>query len=98
MAKYKKEEKQKAINLYIRYCKQTTRVIKELGYPNERHTLIRWYREYEEKGEEKDDRREEKKLSGLRTKSQALERIQAEYAKDEKRISREMHTILIMNA
>ena len=60
--------------------------------------MIRWYREYEEKGEEKDDRREEKKLSGLRTKSQALERIQAEYAKEEKRIRREMHTILIMNA
>ena len=36
MAKYTKEEKQKAIDLYIRYCKQATKVIKELGYPNER--------------------------------------------------------------
>ena len=58
MAKYTKEEKQKAIDLYIRYCKQATRVIKELGYPNKRHTLVSWYRKYEEKGEEKDDGRE----------------------------------------
>ena len=52
MAKYTKEEKQKAIDLYIRYCRQATKVIKELGYPNERHTLVNWYRGYEEKGEE----------------------------------------------
>ena len=32
MAKYTKEEKQKAIDLYIRYCRQATKVIKELGY------------------------------------------------------------------
>ena len=47
LAKYTKEEKQKAIDLYIRYCKQATKVIKELGYPNERHTLVSWYRGYE---------------------------------------------------
>ena len=52
MAKYTKEEKQKAIDLYIRYCRQATKVIKELGYPNRRHTLISWYKGYEEKGEE----------------------------------------------
>ena len=62
MAKYTKEEKQKAIDLYIRYCRQATKVIKELGYPNERHTLVNWYRGYEEKGEVKDDGREAKKL------------------------------------
>ena len=66
MAKYTKEEKQKAIDLYIRYCRQATKVIKELGYPNKRHTLVSWYRGYEEKGEVKDDGREEKKL-GERT-------------------------------
>ena len=38
MTKYTKEEK-KAIDLYIWYCEQTTKVIKELGSPNERHTL-----------------------------------------------------------
>ena len=27
----------------------------ELGYPNERHTLVNWYRGYEENGEVKDD-------------------------------------------
>ena len=63
MAKYTKEEKQKAIDLYIRYCRQATKVIKELGYPNKRHTLVSWYSGYEEKGEVKDDGREEKKLS-----------------------------------
>ena len=46
LAKYTKEEKQKAIDLYIRYCRQATLVIKELGYPNERHTLVSWYRGY----------------------------------------------------
>ena len=37
----------------------------------------------------------ENNQKGLRTKTQALERIQAEYAKEEKRIRQEMHTILI---
>lgn len=70
MAKYTKEEKQKAIDLYIRYCRQATKVIKELGYPNERHTLVSWYRGYEEKGEVKDDGREEKKLSHVYSEDQ----------------------------
>ena len=52
LAKYTKEESEKAIDLYIRYCRQATKVIKELGYPNERHTLVNWYRGYEEKDEE----------------------------------------------
>ena len=30
LAKYTKEEKQKAIDLYIRYCKQATKAIKNL--------------------------------------------------------------------
>ena len=62
MAKYTKEEKQKAIDLYINYCKRTARVIKELGYPNNRHTLVSWYSEYEKNGKVKDDGRKEKKL------------------------------------
>ena len=70
MAKYTKEEKQKAIDLYIRYCRQATKVIKELGYPNRRHTLISWYKGYEEKGEVKDDGREEKKLSHVYSEDQ----------------------------
>lgn len=70
MAKYTKEEKQKAIYLYIRYCKQATKVIKELGYPNKQHTLDSWYRGYEEKGEVKDDGREEKKLSHVYSEDQ----------------------------
>ena len=52
MAKYTKEESAKAIDLYIRYCRQATMVIKELGYPNWRHTLDSLYGGYEEKDEE----------------------------------------------
>ena len=63
MAKYTKEEKQKAIDLYIHYFKRTTRVIKELGYHNKRHTLVSWYSEYEKNGKVKDDGRKEKELS-----------------------------------
>ena len=70
MAKYTKEEKQKAIDLYIRYSKLATKVIQELGYPNERHTLVSWYRGYEEKGEVKDDGREEKRLSHVYSEEQ----------------------------
>lgn len=70
MAKYTKEEKQKLIDLYIKYCKRTTRVIKELGYPNERHTLVSWYREYKENGRVKDDGRKEKKLSQVYSEEQ----------------------------
>lgn len=70
LTKYTKEEKQKAINLYIKYCKRTTRVIKELGYPNERHTLISWYREYEKNGKVKDDGRKEKKFSQVYSEEQ----------------------------
>ena len=51
MVKNTKEEKQKAIDFDIRYCNQATKVIKELGYSNKRHTLVSWYRGYEEKGE-----------------------------------------------
>ena len=52
MVKNTKEEKQKAIDFYIRYCNQATKVIKELGYPNWRHTLDSLYGGYEEKDEE----------------------------------------------
>ena len=31
MAKYTKEEKQKAIDLYIRYCRQATLVLRNFG-------------------------------------------------------------------
>lgn len=71
LVKNTKEEKQKAIDFYIRYCNQATKVIKELGYPNKRHTLVSWYRGYEEKGEVKDDGREEKAVEDLINDSRA---------------------------
>ena len=45
--------------------------LKELGYPNKRHTLVSWYRGYEEKGEVKDDGREEKAVEDLINDSRA---------------------------
>ena len=81
MAKYTKEEKQKAIDLYIRYCRQATKVIKELGYPNKRHTLVSWYRGYEEKGEVKDDGREEKSLSHVYSEKQVKAQFRQDFSR-----------------
>lgn len=50
MASYSNEEKLKAVELYIKYDKRAIQTIIELGYPNERHTLTRWYKEYEATG------------------------------------------------
>ncbi len=38
---YSKEEREKAIRLYIKYGKCTTYEIRELGYPD-RKTLVKW--------------------------------------------------------
>ena len=46
---YSKEEREKAIKLYIKYGKCGADVIRELGYPD-RKTLVKWYRTYLEKG------------------------------------------------
>ena len=46
---YSKEERQKAVDLYIKYGKRAATVVRELGYPN-RHTLRLWYKEYKEEG------------------------------------------------
>ena len=46
---YSKEERQKAVDLYIKYGKRASAVIRELGYPD-RKTLACRYKEYEEQG------------------------------------------------
>ena len=46
---YSKAERQKAVDLYIRYGKRAAMVVSELGYPN-RHTLRLWYKEFKEEG------------------------------------------------
>lgn len=46
---YSKEEREKAIKLYIKYDKCAADVIRELGYPD-RKTLVKWYRTYVERG------------------------------------------------
>ena len=42
---YSKEDREKAIMLYIKYDKSAAAVIRELGYPD-RKTLACWYKEY----------------------------------------------------
>ena len=46
---YSKEEREKAIQLYIKYGKCAADVIRELGYPD-RKTLRNWYKTYLETG------------------------------------------------
>ena len=46
---YPKEQKLKAVLLYIQYCCSAAATIKELGYPD-RHLIRKWYLEYKEKG------------------------------------------------
>ena len=97
MAKNTKEEKQKSVDLYIKYCRQATKVIKELGYPDERHTLVRWYRGYEEKGEVKDDGREEKRLSHVYSEDQVHTAVSF-YIEHWKSLSRTLLPALIEKA
>jgi len=42
---YSREERMKAIRLYIKYNKSASDAIRELGYPD-RKTLRAWYRNY----------------------------------------------------
>ena len=46
---YSKAERQKAIDLYIKYGKRSATVVSKLGYPN-RHTLRLWHKEFKEEG------------------------------------------------
>ena len=52
---YSKEERQKAVDLYIKYGKRAATAIRELGYPN-RHTLRLWYKEFKEEGKLREGR------------------------------------------
>ncbi len=47
---YSYEDRMKAVKLYEKYGKRAAAVIHELGYPD-RHALVKWYREYIEKGD-----------------------------------------------
>lgn len=42
------DERMKAVKLYIQYDLSAAKVIRELGYPRNRHTLTNWYKEYKE--------------------------------------------------
>jgi putative transposase len=46
---YSKEEREKAVKLYIKYNKCAADVIHELGYPD-RNTLVKWYKIFKETG------------------------------------------------
>lgn len=43
---YYKEERKKAVDLYVQYDKQLSKTIKTLGYPLSRHTLRKWYYDF----------------------------------------------------
>lgn len=47
---YSKEQKLKAVLLYIKYGCRASATVRELGYPC-RHLIREWYLEYREKGE-----------------------------------------------
>lgn len=47
---YSREERMKAIELFIKYDKHTTKTVRELGYPSG-DTLVDWYKAYLEKQE-----------------------------------------------
>ncbi|VUX35294.1 Uncharacterised protein [Bifidobacterium longum subsp. infantis] len=42
MAKYSKEQRDRAVDLYVRYERCAADVIRELGYPS-RGALLSWY-------------------------------------------------------
>ena len=46
---YSVEERQKAVDLYLKYGRNAALAIRELGYPK-RHALMQWVREYEKTG------------------------------------------------
>lgn len=46
---YSLEERQKAVDLYLKYGRNAALTIRELGYPN-RHVLVQWVKEYEKTG------------------------------------------------
>ncbi len=51
---YSKEERKKAVDLYIQYNKQLSKTIRTLGYPSSRNTLRKWYYEFRDGYELKD--------------------------------------------
>lgn len=42
------DERMKAVKLYIQFDLSAAKVIRELSYPRNRHTLTNWYKEYKE--------------------------------------------------
>ncbi len=59
MPSYSSEEKKKADELYIKYDRRTTQTMKEIGYSENRHTLVKWYKEYQKNGKLSDIRTDE---------------------------------------
>ena len=48
---YSYEQRIKAVKLLIQYDMSYAAVVRELGYPNDVHSLRNWYKEYTEKGD-----------------------------------------------
>ncbi len=48
---YSYEQRIKAVELLIQYDMSYAAVVRELGYPNNVHSLRNWYKEYNDKGD-----------------------------------------------
>ena len=47
---YTLEQRERAVELYVRYGRKATATMRELGYPKSRQQLRAWHREWEERG------------------------------------------------
>jgi transposase-like protein len=68
---YAREDRNRAIELWLKYDKSSTAVIKELGYPSPK-MLLRWYKEF----------LEEKETGVIQDQHQRLRRYTAEQKKE----------------
>ena len=60
---YSYEDRIRAVKLYIQYDLSAAAVIRELGYPKDRHSLPKWYKEYKSTGNLKKTRPKASKYS-----------------------------------
>ena len=60
---YSYEERMRAVKLYIQYDFHVRTVMRELGYPKERHVIPMWYKEFRQNGDLKHERKRRSKFT-----------------------------------
>ena len=68
---YSYEERMRAVQLYIQYDFHVRSVMRELGYPKERHVIPTWYKEFKKNGDLKHECKRRSKFTDEQ-KSEAL--------------------------